>query len=127
MLMFKAELGQSKIHGIGLFLLEPVTKGDIVWSFHTRIDRVFTEADRVSLAPLIADYIDTYACWHEKTGLWMLFGDNARFINHSDNPILLSQGIAFSDYIAAEDLAIGTELNVNYHDTCDKTRMNGVL
>jgi hypothetical protein len=127
MLLFDVELRQSSIHGIGVFLLQPVKKEEVVWHYHPRIDRVYTEADREALPPLISDFIDTYGCWHEKTGLWMVCGDHARFLNHSENPVLLAQGVAFSDYIAAGDLAVGTELNVNYHAICDKTRMNGVL
>ena len=41
MLMVKTELRPSAIHGIGVFLLEDVHKGDLIWRFDSRIDRVF--------------------------------------------------------------------------------------
>jgi SET domain-containing protein len=40
MLMVATELKESPIHGIGVFLLQPVRQGELVWRFDSRIDRV---------------------------------------------------------------------------------------
>ena len=43
MLMVETELRRSEIHGTGVFLLEPVRKGDLIWRFDSRLDRVYSE------------------------------------------------------------------------------------
>jgi hypothetical protein len=42
MMLVETELRPSPIHGIGVFLLQPVSKGDLIWRFDARIDRVYT-------------------------------------------------------------------------------------
>jgi SET domain-containing protein len=45
MMLVETELRPSPIHGLGVFLLQPVSKGDLIWRFDARIDRVYTEAE----------------------------------------------------------------------------------
>jgi hypothetical protein len=49
MMLVETELRPSPIHGIGVFLLQPVSKGDLIWRFDARIDRVYTEAEIAGL------------------------------------------------------------------------------
>ena len=51
MLLFDTELRESKIHGIGVFLLEPVREGDVIWRFDSRIDRVYSDWELAELPP----------------------------------------------------------------------------
>ncbi|HEX8240722.1 MAG TPA: SET domain-containing protein [Allosphingosinicella sp.] len=125
MLMVETELRQSDIHGTGVFLLEPVRKGDLIWRFDSRIDRVYSEAELASLPERLQAFLRTYSTWHEATQLWILCGDNGRHFNHSDTPNTLSLGAGFGDDVAAEDLPAGTELTTNYALICDNVRMNG--
>jgi uncharacterized protein len=119
MLLFDTELRPSPIHGIGVFLLEDVKEGDIVWRFDTRIDRVYSDDELDALPPRLQEFLRTYSTWHQAAGLWVLCGDNGRHFNHSDNPNTLSLGIAFSDDVAATDLPAGTELTSDYRTICD--------
>lgn len=125
MLMVETELRQSDIHGTGVFLLRPVRKGDLIWRFDSRIDRVYSEDDLASLPEPMQRFLRTYSTWHEATRLWILCGDNARHFNHSDTPNTLSLGTGFGDDVAAEDLAAGVELTTNYLLICDSVRING--
>jgi SET domain-containing protein len=125
MMMVKTELRQSAIHGTGVFLLEPVRKGDLVWRFDSRIDRVYSEEDLASLPELTRDFLRTYSTWHEATRLWILCGDNGRHFNHSDTPNTLSLGVGFGDDVAARDLPAGVELTTDYALICDSVRRNG--
>ena len=122
MLLIDTELRASSIHGIGVFLREDVQKGDVIWRFDSRIDRVYSEDELESLPPRIQDYLRTYSIWHREAGLWLLCGDNGRHFNHSDDPNTLSQGIAFGDDIAAQDIPAGTELTSDYATICDTFR-----
>jgi hypothetical protein len=125
MLMVETELRQSEIHGTGVFLLEPVRKGDLIWRFDSRIDRVYSEEEVASLPERMQAFLRTYSTWHEATQLWILCGDNGRHFNHSDTPNTLSLGAGFGDDVAAEDLPAGIELTTNYALICDSVRMNG--
>jgi len=127
MLMVETELRQSPIHGTGVFLLEPVRKGDLVWRFDSRIDRVYSEDEIASLPERTQRFLRTYSTWHEATRTWILCGDNGRHFNHSDHPNTISLGIAFGDDVAATDLAAGTELTTDYRTICDAARRTAHL
>ena len=119
MLFVATELRASPIAGVGVFLLAPVKKGDLIWRFDTRIDRVFSEAELVALPEPAHSFVKIRAPWHKKSGLYVLSGDNARYFNHSDQPTTMSDGDGLADDIAAADLAVGTELTTNYHEFYD--------
>lgn len=126
MMMVDTELRPSPIQGIGIFLLEPVPKGGLIWRFDSRLDRVYSETELESLPPHIRGFLRRFSTWHEPSGLWVLCGDNGRHFNHSDRPTTLSKGIAFGDDIAADDLEAGTELTSDYRTICDHMRLNGL-
>lgn len=126
MMIVDTELKPSGIHGIGIFLLQPVRKGDLIWQYDSRVDRVYTDDELMSLPRPMQDYLRTYSTWHASTGLWVLCGDNGRHFNHSDTPNTISDGIAFGRDFAAEDLPVGTELTSDYRTICDNVRANGL-
>jgi uncharacterized protein len=125
MLMVETELRQSAIHGIGVFLVEPVRAGQLIWRFDSRIDRVFSDAELREMPEQLQQYLRTYSTLHAELGLWVLCGDNGRHFNHSDRPNTRSLGIAFGDDVAAEDLPAGTELTSDYRTICDAMRLGG--
>lgn len=122
MMMVDTELKSSSIHGIGAFLLEPVKKGQLIWRFDPRIDRVYCEEELASLPEPTARFLRTYSTWNETARLWVLCGDNGRHFNHSGNPNTISHGIAFGEDLAATDLVVGTELTSDYATICDTFR-----
>ena len=126
MLMVETELGASSIHGIGVFLVEPVAKGQLIWRFDSRIDRVFSDAELNEIPPRLQAYFRTYSTFHDGLKLWVLFGDNGRHFNHSEAPNTRSLGIAFGDDVAAFDLPAGTELTSDYRTICDAMRLSGM-
>jgi uncharacterized protein len=127
MLMVDTELGESPIHGIGTFLLEPVRAGQLIWRFDERIDRVIADAAIQAMPERLRDYLTTYSTFHEARGVWVLCGDNGRHFNHSDHPNTISLGIAFGDDVAATDLEAGTELTTDYRTICDAARKSADL
>ena len=126
MLMVETELGSSSIHGIGVFLLEPVTKGQLIWRFDSRLDRVFSNAELHEMPERLQHYLRTYSTFHDGMKLWVLCGDNGRHFNHSDKPNTRSLGIAFGDDVAAFHLPVGTELTSDYRTICDSMRLSGM-
>ena len=125
MMLVGTELRPSPIHGIGVFLLQPVRKGDLIWRFYARIDRVYTEEEIATLPEHMQRFLRTYSTWHEATGLWVFCGDNGRHFNHSDEPTTVSNAIAFGEDRAIMNLSVGTELTSDYRTICDNFRQNG--
>ncbi|MGZ8999433.1 MAG: SET domain-containing protein [Allosphingosinicella sp.] len=126
MMMVETELRPSGIQGIGIYLLEDVRKGQLIWSFDSRVDRVYTEAELAGLPVATSEFLKRFSTWHEPTKLWVLCGDNGRHFNHSETPNTVSHGIAFGEDVAAEDLAAGTELTSDYRTICDRMRLEGL-
>jgi SET domain-containing protein len=126
MMMCETELRPSPIHGIGVFLLEPVKAGQIIWRFDSRIDRIYSQAEVLSLPESMQRFIETYSTWHDGLKLWILCGDNGRHFNHSGTPNTMSEGIGFGDDVALRDLPAGAELTSDYTTICDMARKNGM-
>lgn len=125
MMLVETELRSSRIQGIGVFLLERVKEGDVIWRFDSRIDRVYSAQELDELPPKLRQFLRVFSTLHAESGLWVLCGDDGRHFNHSDTPNTISQGIAFGDDIAGCDLSPGTELTSDYRTICDAVRMHG--
>jgi uncharacterized protein len=125
MMMVETELKPSTIHGIGVFLTQPVPKGGLIWRFDSRIDRVYTEEEIATLPAHVQRYLRIYTTWHQATGLYVLCGDNGRYFNHSDAPTTISNAISFGEDRALRDLDSGEELTSDYRTICDHVRQNG--
>ncbi|HYZ48559.1 MAG TPA: SET domain-containing protein-lysine N-methyltransferase [Sphingomonas sp.] len=126
MMMVDTELRPSTIEGLGVFLLQPLAKGALVWRFDSRIDRVYSEDEIASMPQRSQEYLRRYSTWHEGTRVWVLCGDNGRYFNHADAPNTISDGVAFGTDVAAFDLQAGAELTSNYSAICDHFRRNGM-
>ena len=122
MLLVDTELRESEIHGIGVFLTEPVKAGQTIWRFDSRIDRVFSSAELAEMPERLQQFLRTYSTLHGDLDLWVLCGDNGRHFNHSDTPNTRSLGIAFGEDVAVADLPVGTELTSDYRTICDAMR-----
>lgn len=125
MLMVETELRPSPVHGIGVFLTEPVSTGQLIWRFDSRLDRIFSDWEMREMPERLRTYLRTYSTLNNELKLWVLCGDNGRHFNHSDSPNTSSRGIAFGDDIAAMDLSPGTELTSDYRTICDAMRLSG--
>jgi hypothetical protein len=126
MLMVDTELKVSAIHGVGVFLTEPVSAGQLIWRFDSRIDRVFSDAELHEMPRRLQTFLRTYSTLHDDLKLWVLCGDNGRHFNHSESPNTRSLGVAFGDDVAVFDLPAGTELTSDYRTICDAMRLSGM-
>ncbi|HEY3696979.1 SET domain-containing protein [Phenylobacterium sp.] len=125
MMMVETVLRPSLIHGLGVFLAEPAARGQLIWRFDSRVDRVYTPHEVESLPAHVQRYLRTYSTWHAQSGLYVLCGDNGRYFNHSETPSTVSNAISFGEDHAARDLAVGEELTSDYTTICDDVRVNG--
>jgi uncharacterized protein len=123
MLLVRTTVGPSTIHGLGVFAAEPIAKGTVVWSFTPGFDLERDLADVETLPELLRERLLHYGYMDKHLGLYVLCCDDARFLNHSDEPNLVTDRSHSRHGVdrAAHDIAIGEELTVNY-DAFESTR-----
>lgn len=114
MLLVRALVQKSPIAGLGLFATEPISKGQVWWKFDERIDRTFSQKEFSGLPNRTKDWLKTYA--YLQSGVWVLCGDHAMFVNHSADPNSVTVG---NESIALRDIAVGEEIVENYREFCE--------
>jgi SET domain-containing protein len=117
MLLVKTRLGQSLIEGIGLFAAEPIKAGTVTWRFLPGFDQIFTDKQISTLPDVARAAIETYTYVHRQSGLFVYCLDNARFMNHADNPNTAGmhvQGSIEGYDIATRNINEGEELTCDY-------------
>jgi SET domain-containing protein len=110
MLLISTIVRPSAIEGVGLFTLERLRPGKVVWAWDDRFDRIVRKDDAAKLAPAAIEFLDKYATLRPIG--YCVCCDNARFINHSEMPNLAYN--AFGQVIALRDIQVGEELTENY-------------
>lgn len=120
MMLIKSKLGNSSIHGIGLFACEFVPKGTLVWKFDSNFDVVLTQEYMSTLPEAALEQFKNYAYKSLTTGNYILCSDDARFINHDLNsntvcsvPPDLDEQEALVCH-AVRDIQVGEEITNNY-------------
>lgn len=115
MLLVPTYLDKSPIHGVGCFAAKPVRKGDSVWFYSPKVDLTLADGE-LPYCNLFRDYYRRYAYRDLRTGKLVLCADNARFINHADDPNL-QPNVVEGKYLydsATRDIAAGEELTIDY-------------
>ncbi len=112
MFLIRTRVGPSAIHGTGVFSVDAVAEGAIIWRFERGIDLVIPH-DRVSALPeAFQDHLSIYGYTTPDVpdGL-VLSCDHAKFINHSDEP-----NTAFQPFVtlARRPIAAGEEITCDY-------------
>lgn len=116
MLLIPVRLAQSPIHGLGVFAIAPIAKGTEIWRFSEGFDLDLDPAMLDSLAPYLRDVMMHYGYVDKRLGRFILCCDDARFINHSDDPNTVSDcsvdrhGID----ISRREIAAGEEITTDY-------------
>lgn len=117
MMLVRTEKKQSPIHGIGLFAAEPIREGTPTWRFTAGIDQAIHPEIVDRLPEEARPVFLTYAYLDIQTGLYVLCADDARFMNHSDEPNVRGDydldGV-FGVDVASRDIAAGEELLCDY-------------
>jgi SET domain-containing protein len=114
MLLVRTYLAPSPIDGIGLFAAERIVKGTVIWTFDSRIDRLFSLEERECLPELLRAFLRVYSYpQYPGASEFVLDGDHARFMNHSKVPNTCNIGL---DTKALADIAVGEELLCDYDE-----------
>lgn len=123
MLLVKTYIASSSIHGLGLFAAQPIAKGTIVWEHREGYDIRLT-VDFVEQLPETAKAHVKHYCALLDDGTYMTTFDNDRFLNHSENPNLITDAKTYS-LISARDIAAGEELTEDYRVLDVQNRQDG--
>jgi len=135
MLIIATEVRPSK-WGNGLYTLQFVPKGTIVWVMHKGFDLEKTREEIAQLSEHARACMETYTFKSRRTNKYVLCVDNAKYFNHvSENPNvtsiysltdkqraqlteeqwkLVDMDEGFS--VAARDIQVGEELFTNYEE-----------
>lgn len=115
MLLVKTYLGESGIHGIGLFAAQRIPAGTVVWRLEPTLDLELSAGQIEALAPPARDQIRKYTYLDLVRKSYVLCGDDARFFNHSDAPNCHDFPDADGGTtVAARDIPEGEELTSDY-------------
>lgn len=119
MLLIKATVKQSPVHGLGLFSDEAISKGTRIWKFSPGLDLEIEPVDFDKLDQREKDAILFYGFHSKKTGKYHLSFDNIRFMNHATEGNvtidMLGEGVEYP-LVATRDIMPGEELTQNYFD-----------
>ena len=92
MLLVRTEVRSSSIHGKGLFAVDRIREGAVVWIFDSKLDRLSVIASG-------------HFSWRTEDG-YVTPGDDAKYINHSATPNL-STTPGLTPVRAARDIEAG--------------------
>jgi hypothetical protein len=112
MIIVPTYLGQSGIHGLGVFAREPIAKGAKVWEYNPLFDLTFTEEQFDALPASVRAEIEIHLYQPEPGGLLYYESTMGKYMNHERDP-----NVDFSDVgvgWATRDVAAGEELTCDY-------------
>lgn len=107
MLLIPVELRVSPIHGLGVFTRYAIEEGQLLWEFAAGFDQLISWDVARAWRTAAFRFIQHFAVMRPEH--WVLPGDHARFMNHSETPTVKG-GRATKDYDA------GTELTGDYRE-----------
>ncbi|MEI4235162.1 SET domain-containing protein-lysine N-methyltransferase [Roseovarius sp. D22-M7] len=105
----------STIHGLGVFIMEAVAAGTVVWRYDPTFD-IEISANTVAGFPKdVAEVVYHHAEYLPEHEIFRLGNDADIFMNHSSGPSLIDLG---DEMIASQDLVVGDELTCDYRKVC---------
>jgi SET domain-containing protein len=119
MLLIETRLAQSPTHGIGLFAAQHVEAGAKIWEFTPGFDLELSEEELGRLSEACRLRVLHYAYYNARRMRYILCSDDARFINHSDQPNTVDVGFGDSavsegQTFAARAVQLGEEITSDY-------------
>lgn len=122
MLLVKTRLGTSPIAGIGLFADEDIPAGARTWQFMPGYDKLLTDNEICLLPEPAKSALLEYVYLDTVSGLYVLCIDDARFMNHADDPN--TSGVHVHGKIEGHDIAT-RNIGRGEEITCDYRTFDG--
>jgi ferredoxin-fold anticodon binding domain-containing protein len=118
MLYVKTKVAPSKIHGLGLFADQFISKGTIIWKYTENCDLRLTKNDIENLPELAKEHLEFYGWLSKKSGFFCHAVDNGKYFNHSDDPNCIAEYIDGEDEVVVKsicDIKVGEEITDDYY------------
>jgi uncharacterized protein len=117
MMTIPVEIRKSEIHGTGIFALENIRKGQVLWMFTPGLDRTLSEMEVKYAEPRVRDYIKQRGYLNVEQTRWVVCVDEAQHWNfarrgEAANTMMGDEIDGEAVVIAARDIAAGEELTV---------------
>lgn len=119
MFKIKTKIGQSPIHGIGLFSDEDIVENTLIFE-EGKFTIKFSIYEYNSLPEIQRHFLDVYS--YLRDGFYHVSLENDRFMNHSDNPNTYEDGPRTYSKVYIKK---GEELTCDYNLICDDFK-NGI-
>jgi uncharacterized protein len=85
MLRVPTFVAPSAIAGVGLFAATELPAGTVIWEFTEGVDWRITPGEFAEFPEPFRSRLRHYV-YQEESGTYVLCGDNAKFMNHADEP-----------------------------------------
>jgi SET domain-containing protein len=119
MYLVRTEIRPSEIHGVGVFALEPIAKGQTVWRYDLFFDIRVTDFQFACAPKIMQEHIQKRG-YRDEGGFWIMDGGHNQFVNHSEDPNCVVspdwESTGVESMVAARDIAVGEELTECYHE-----------
>ena len=122
MLLVKAYLATSSIHGIGVFAGEAIPAGKIVEQSHP-LDHRKTKAELEALPPWLKEKFCLYS--YKTPEEYVLAWDETRYMNHAFAPNTRYDDRT-NQLVAIRDIAHGEEITCDYREFDCETERFGI-
>lgn len=111
--MFKVPtyLAPSSIHGIGVYTAVAIPAGSLVWEYHPPVDWEIPPDEMESIPEPYQSRFRHFS-YLDESGVYILCGDNAKFMNHSFEPNCLD--VPPDSCVTLRDIEAGEELTCDY-------------
>ena len=115
MMLVPTYVAASDVEGVGVFAVEPIKKGELIWRYDPSFDRLVPSSWLQDQTPMMRDFLTKYAYpAHDQPEMLVIEIDNGRFMNHAEYP-----NISFAGHVrgvALFDIEAGEEMTCNYAD-----------
>lgn len=117
-------LDRSPLQGVGVFAGSSVRAGQRIWEFTEGVDLRLAPELVASVPEPLQARLRRYCYLEEESGLYVLCGDNARFMNHSFEPNCDDSSVAWT--VAIRPIEAGEELTCDYRIFDVESREDGL-
>jgi uncharacterized protein len=117
MMMIPVDVRKSEIHGLGIFAVEPIRKGEVLWAFYPGLDRSVSDYAVEFAEPRKRAFIIERGYLNQKNSHWVICCDESQFWNFPRNGdqancVLGGEQDGENLIIAGRDIAVGEELTI---------------
>ena len=116
MLLVPTYIAPSAIEGVGVFAVENIPAGALVWELNPAFDRLIPQEDVAKAPVYLREFIERYTYpFPDDPSKVVLEVDNGRFMNHNPTDPNTDFSVPTKG-VALRDIAAGEELTCNYSE-----------